>query len=46
MAYFKEIVEQHSRDNKEYETIRNSTISKDKFYEAEPDVYDNDMLDF
>jgi len=43
---YKVIEKQHQKDNAEYELIRNSTITKERFYDAEPDFYENDLLNF
>jgi len=40
------MLEQHKRDKEEYDAIHDSTITKDKFYEPEPDFYDNNQLNF
>ena len=36
---FKEMELVYKRDQSEYETIRNSTITKEKYYEPDADFY-------
>lgn len=46
IEHYKKVQEEYDLDNREYEAIRDSTITKDKFYDAEPDFFNNDMPDF
>ena len=43
---FKEMEVAYKRDQSEYETIRNSTITKEKYYEPDADFYQNELLNF